>query len=38
MGQAMLVEMLTGVCLFFVILAGATIVFYHSLKEDDEDD
>lgn len=37
MGQAMFVEMLTGVCLFFVILAGA-IVLYRSLKEDDEDD
>lgn len=37
MGQAMLVEMLTGVCLLFVILAGA-IVLYRSLKEDDEDD
>nr|DAE88411.1 MAG TPA: hypothetical protein [Caudoviricetes sp.]DAY62397.1 MAG TPA: hypothetical protein [Caudoviricetes sp.] len=29
--------MLTGVCLFFVVLAGA-IVLYHKIKEDDEDD
>lgn len=37
MGQAMSVEMLTGVCLFFVVLAGA-IVLYHKIREDDEDD
>ena len=37
MGQAMLVEMLTGVCLFFVALAGA-IVLYHKIKEEDKDD
>lgn len=37
MGQAMLVEMLTGVCLFFVALAGA-IVLYHKIKEGDKDD
>nr|DAH54625.1 MAG TPA: Geopilin domain 1 protein, PilA, bacterial nanowire, type [Caudoviricetes sp.] len=37
MGQAMLIEMLIGVCLFFVVLAGA-IVFYHKIKEGGEDD
>ena len=37
MGQAMLVEMLTGVGLFFVALAGA-VVIYHKIKKGDEDD